>query len=350
MCLSWNFNKKCAIIQIEDVAIPHAFSKGGVMMKLKYIPFLIVAISSLTLMNSKVYSAPINASNTQPSSSTWNVNQPTNEVKSNTDIMRSDTSNSDLMNSQLHQAPSDNMNLNSEVQRTDLNPQSNYNQDRLDQKSTETQLKSDMQLNNVPNNNSKPNVPNNSTSPTIPKLAAVTNTNFNLHENVNSPDTIRSDNFDDKSVHAPFPVKDNKVVPSEKLTIVDLASTKPELSIFVQAVKAADLVTVLNGKGPFTVFAPTNEAFDKLPAGKLQELMKPENKEKLRSLLVFHVIPDKVVKTTDIKSGEEKTVNGKELDFKVSGSTVMVNDAKVIRTDLVGSNGIIHEIDTVLVP
>ena len=123
-----------------------------------------------------------------------------------------------------------------------------------------------------------------------------------------------------------------------------------EVTTLVKAIQAADLVAPLKGKGPFTVFAPTNSAFAKLPAGTLEDLLKPENKEKLRSILLYHVHSGDAVMAKDVKTMALSTMNGKSLTVKVMGDTVMVNDAKVIKTDVVASNGIIHWVDTVILP
>lgn len=131
--------------------------------------------------------------------------------------------------------------------------------------------------------------------------------------------------------------------------IVAIAQSNSEFSTLVKALVEANLVSVLEGQGPFTVFAPTNAAFAKLPAGTLENLLKPENKAKLAAILTYHVLPGKVL-AADVKTMKAKTVNGKDLDIKVNGSNVTVNDAKVIKTDIVGSNGVIHVIDTVLLP
>ncbi len=135
-------------------------------------------------------------------------------------------------------------------------------------------------------------------------------------------------------------------------TIVDLAMGNPDLSTLVAAVKAAGLVSMLSGPGPFTVFAPTNEAFAKLPAGTVEDLMKPENKEKLRAILQYHVVPGKIM-AADVMAmanpSMPKTENGSMLTVKTT-APVMVNDANVTQTDIVGSNGVVHVIDTVLMP
>lgn len=132
-------------------------------------------------------------------------------------------------------------------------------------------------------------------------------------------------------------------------TIVKLASETDNLSTLVAAVKAADLVETLNGDGPFTVFAPTNAAFDKLPEGTLESLLKPENKEKLQRILTYHVVSGKV-KSTDLKDGmKAKTVEGSEITIKL-GDDVMINSAKVVNADIDADNGIVHVIDSVILP
>lgn len=131
--------------------------------------------------------------------------------------------------------------------------------------------------------------------------------------------------------------------------IVAVASGNGSFKTLVAAVKAAGLVETLQGKGPFTVFAPTDEAFAKLPAGTVESLLKPENKEKLVAILTYHVVPGKVM-AADVKSGMVKTVNGKELDVKAWSGKVSVDGAKVTATDVAASNGVIHVIDTVVLP
>ena len=132
-------------------------------------------------------------------------------------------------------------------------------------------------------------------------------------------------------------------------TVVDIAAGSPDHTTLVAAVKAAGLAETLSGAGPFTIFAPTNAAFAKLPAGTVESLLLPENKGKLVAILTYHVVPAKVM-AVDVKSGEAPTVNGKMLKLKADGMGVMVNNAKVIATDLVGSNGVIHVVDTVILP
>lgn len=132
--------------------------------------------------------------------------------------------------------------------------------------------------------------------------------------------------------------------------IVDTAVAAGSFKTLVTALEAADLVGTLKGAGPFTVFAPTDEAFAKLPAGTLADLLKPENKDKLRAILTYHVVAGKVTAAKVVKLSSAKTVNGQDVSISTSGGTVKVNDAQVIKTDIVASNGVIHVIDTVLLP
>lgn len=132
-------------------------------------------------------------------------------------------------------------------------------------------------------------------------------------------------------------------------TVVDIAVGSANHTTLVAAVKAAGLVETLSGTGPFTIFAPTNEAFAKLPAGTVESLLKPENKAQLVAILTYHVVPAKVM-AADVKSGPAPTVNSKTLTLKADSYGVTVNNAKVIATDLVGSNGVIHVVDTVILP
>ena len=133
-------------------------------------------------------------------------------------------------------------------------------------------------------------------------------------------------------------------------TIVDIAASKPEFSTLVAALKAGDLVTTLQGTGPFTVFAPTNDAFAKLPAGTLDDLLKPENRDKLRAILTYHVVPGRVLAADVVKLDEATTVNGAKADVEVEGGTVMVDGAKVTATDITADNGVIHVVDRVMLP
>ena len=133
-------------------------------------------------------------------------------------------------------------------------------------------------------------------------------------------------------------------------TIVDVAVEAGSFGTLVTAVKAAGLVDVLSGEGPFTVFAPTDAAFAKLPAGTLQSLL--DNPDALRAVLTYHVLPGRVM-ASDVLAAEQvrpMTVQGEALNVRVSGSSVMVNDARVTATDVEASNGVIHVIDTVVLP
>ena len=134
-----------------------------------------------------------------------------------------------------------------------------------------------------------------------------------------------------------------------KKDIVDIAAGNPDFSTLVAAVKAAGLVDTLKGKGPFTVFAPTNEAFAALPAGTVETLLKPENKAKLVAILTYHVVGAKVM-AADVKAGEVATVQGGKAMIKVEGGKVMIDAATVTKTDIVASNGVIHVIDKVIMP
>lgn len=133
-------------------------------------------------------------------------------------------------------------------------------------------------------------------------------------------------------------------------TIVDVAVGNPDFSTLVTALKAAGLVGTLQGAGPFTVFAPTNAAFAKLPAGTVENLLKPENKAQLTAILTYHVVPGKVLAADVVKLSSAKTVQGGEVRISTAGGGVKVNDATVTATDIAGSNGVIHVIDTVILP
>lgn len=137
--------------------------------------------------------------------------------------------------------------------------------------------------------------------------------------------------------------------PSTNKNVVQLVQAQNDLSTFVRAVAAADIGQILQGEGPFTVFAPTNQAFDRLPKNVLQDLFKPENKGKLREILGHHVVPGEVI-TTDLNTSKVKTIQGKELVIVIKDGKVTVNNAKVLKADIVGSNGIVQIIDTVLMP
>ena len=132
--------------------------------------------------------------------------------------------------------------------------------------------------------------------------------------------------------------------------IVDSAVAAGSFTALAKALTAADLVATLRGPGPFTVFAPTDEAFAKLPGGALDNLLKPENKAMLQRVLTYHVVPGKVLAADLVKVSSAKAVSGDSLPITVSGSAVMVGRARVMKTDIAASNGVIHVIDTVLLP
>lgn len=136
---------------------------------------------------------------------------------------------------------------------------------------------------------------------------------------------------------------------AEAGTIVEVASGNPDFSTLVAAVSAAGLAETLGAEGPYTVFAPTNEAFEALPAGLLDELLKPKNKEVLTQILTYHVVAGEVM-STDIEPGDVPTVEGEDLTIAVTDGTVTVNGATVEAADVEASNGVIHVIDEVLVP
>jgi uncharacterized surface protein with fasciclin (FAS1) repeats len=132
--------------------------------------------------------------------------------------------------------------------------------------------------------------------------------------------------------------------------IVELAAGTDELSTLVTAVKAADLVETLQAEGPYTVFAPTNEAFEALPEGVLEMLLKPENKDQLVSVLTYHVVAGEVM-SSDLEDGmTAKTVQGSEAEVAISYGNVKIDGAKVAMADIDAENGVVHVIDTVILP
>lgn len=160
------------------------------------------------------------------------------------------------------------------------------------------------------------------------------------------------------SQNQPKPITEN-ITPSKMVeregdkpmmnkTIVDIASEAGNFSTLVAAVKAAGLVDTLSGAGPFTVFAPTDEAFAKLPAGTVESLL--QDKEKLTAILTYHVVAGKVMAADVVNLTTAKTVQGQNVTIKVDGGTVMVDGAKVVTTDIEASNGVIHVIDSVILP
>jgi uncharacterized surface protein with fasciclin (FAS1) repeats len=132
--------------------------------------------------------------------------------------------------------------------------------------------------------------------------------------------------------------------------IVDTAVAAGSFTTLATALKAAGLVDTLKGEGPFTVFAPTDEAFAKLPAGTVDTLLKPENKAKLVSILTYHVVPGRIMAADVTKMKAAKTLQGGSLKIAAANGTVMVDKATVAKADIAASNGVIHVIDTVLMP
>ncbi len=149
----------------------------------------------------------------------------------------------------------------------------------------------------------------------------------------------------------PTPMPEPTAMPEPApMDIVDTAVADGRFQTLVAAVTAAGLVDTLKGEGPFTVFAPTDDAFAKLPAGTIDELLKPENKQALTDILLYHVVPGKVMAADVVGLTSAATALGKDVAIKVDMGNVYVNDAKVIITDIETSNGVIHVIDTVLLP
>lgn len=142
------------------------------------------------------------------------------------------------------------------------------------------------------------------------------------------------------------------LIASSAIAADDIVATAKSTGMFktlTAALDAAGKTEMLQEKGPYTVFAPSDEAFAKLPKGTVEDLLKPENKAKLGKILAYHVIEGKVM-AADVKTMKAKTANGAKLDIKVTGDKVTVNDANVVKADVPASNGVIHVIDTVLMP
>jgi len=132
--------------------------------------------------------------------------------------------------------------------------------------------------------------------------------------------------------------------------IVDVAVSAGQFETLAAALEAAGLVGTLKGDGPFTVFAPTDDAFSKLPKGTVEDLLKPENRDKLVAILTYHVVPGKVYASDVVKLDSAETVNGARVGIKVANGTVNIDSATVIKADIAASNGVIHVIDTVILP
>jgi len=139
-------------------------------------------------------------------------------------------------------------------------------------------------------------------------------------------------------------------VSSRAQDVVDTAVEAGSFTTLVTAVEAAGLVDALKADGPFTVFAPSDEAFAKLPAGTVEELLRPENREQLRAILTLHVVPGAVMAAQVSDGLQAETLNGQSLTFAVDGQSVRVGAANIVATDVTASNGVIHVIDTVLLP
>ena len=136
----------------------------------------------------------------------------------------------------------------------------------------------------------------------------------------------------------------------KKKDIVDTAVANGSFNTLAAALQAGDLIGTLKSDGPFTVFAPTDEAFAKLPAGTVESLLKPENKDKLVSILTYHVVAGKVDSAQVVKLDSATTVNGADVQISVRDGSVFINEAKVIKADVYASNGVIHVVDTVILP
>lgn len=138
--------------------------------------------------------------------------------------------------------------------------------------------------------------------------------------------------------------------PEQQKDIVDTAVAAGNFKTLAAALTAADLIPTLKGNGPFTVFAPTDKAFAKLPKGTVEELLKPENKKKLTAVLTYHVVPGRVMAADVVKLSKAKTVQGSEVEIRVKQGKVYVDNALVTATDIKAGNGVIHVIDSVLLP
>ncbi|GMV17249.1 MAG: osteoblast specific factor 2-related protein [Polyangiaceae bacterium] len=137
----------------------------------------------------------------------------------------------------------------------------------------------------------------------------------------------------------------------QQKSIIETAQAAGSFTTLVTAVEAAGLVETLSGPGPFTVFAPTDDAFAKLPAGTVDTLLKPENKQALADILTYHVVSGDVRADTVVTLSSAKTVNGADVSIKVMDGSVILNDSvKVVQTDIVATNGVIHVLDAVLLP
>jgi uncharacterized surface protein with fasciclin (FAS1) repeats len=175
---------------------------------------------------------------------------------------------------------------------------------------------------------------------------------FGQKISINATDGVKIDgakviSADIECTNGVIHVIDSVILPKD---IVGVAAANDDFSTLVAAVKAAELVETLQGDGPFTVFAPNNAAFAKLPEGTVAELLKPENREKLTAILTYHVVAGKVMAADVVKLTEAATVQGQKVKIEVKDGSVHVDGAKVIATDIKCSNGVIHVIDSVILP
>ncbi|MCH2133484.1 MAG: fasciclin domain-containing protein [Phycisphaerales bacterium] len=154
---------------------------------------------------------------------------------------------------------------------------------------------------------------------------------------------------DIKTSNGTIHVIDTVMLPA-KMNIPETATKTGQFATLLAAAEAAGLVEALSAKGPLTVFAPTDEAFAKLPAGTVESLLKPENKDKLAAILTYHVVPGRVYSDDAIKAGTAKTLQGNPASFKSNRDGVHVNNARVVMADIDASNGVIHVIDSVMLP
>ena len=137
----------------------------------------------------------------------------------------------------------------------------------------------------------------------------------------------------------------------EKLDIVETATAAGSFDTLVAAVQAADLVETLQSEGPFTVFAPTDEAFTRLPEGTVEDLLRPENKERLKGILAYHVVPGRVMAADVVQLESARTAQGQDVTIEVENDGgVLVDEARVVQTDIETTNGVIHVIDSVITP
>lgn len=152
------------------------------------------------------------------------------------------------------------------------------------------------------------------------------------------------------AITAALMIASTAIAGSSKKDIVDTAVSNGSFNTLAAALEAGDLIGTLKSDGPFTVFAPTDEAFAKLPNGTVEMLLLPENKEKLVAILSYHVVPGKVSAADVVKLDSAATANGSDVEISVRDDSVFINDSRVVMTDIYASNGVIHVVDTVILP